>query len=167
MASFILFTCGLSCDASLDVIEQAITGRETPHARPSATFDGTKTYGTFCARGRQGVAGLSLTRDAGGVICPAPGLPPAHLVLAEQRQMHEDLNRLRVRGHDDELGDAAVQSLGRCRRCEDRGWVGAALVRKRPNGASGMDAKAGNPPTPSDRPLPRPSPSLAPFLSCL
>ena len=27
--------------------EQATTGLETPHARPRATFDGTKTYGVF------------------------------------------------------------------------------------------------------------------------
>ena len=32
---------------SLVVMLQATTGRDTPHARPSAIFDGTKTYGTF------------------------------------------------------------------------------------------------------------------------
>jgi len=28
-------------------MEAAITGRETPQARPRACLDGTKTYGTF------------------------------------------------------------------------------------------------------------------------
>ena len=35
------------------------------------------------------------------------------LVLAEQRQMQQDLERLRVGGEHDELTDAAVQRLGR------------------------------------------------------
>ena len=47
----------LSCDPSFVVIEAAITGRETPHERPSACLCGTKTYGTFCAAGRDGVKG--------------------------------------------------------------------------------------------------------------
>lgn len=36
------------------------------------------------------------------------------LVLAEQRKVQEDLQRLRVGSHDDELGDTAVQRLGGC-----------------------------------------------------
>lgn len=35
------------------------------------------------------------------------------LVLAQQRKVEQDLQRLRISCHDDELGDAAVQSLGR------------------------------------------------------
>ena len=37
----------LSCDCSLDKIEQETTGLETPQALPKATLDVTKTYGTF------------------------------------------------------------------------------------------------------------------------
>ena len=48
MASLILSVWGLSWLASLLVMLHAMTGRETPAARPSAAFDGTKTYGTFC-----------------------------------------------------------------------------------------------------------------------
>lgn len=33
---------------SFEVTEQAMTGLETPHARPRACFEGTNTYGTFC-----------------------------------------------------------------------------------------------------------------------
>jgi hypothetical protein len=36
--------------ASLVVTLAAITGRVTLQARPSAAFDGTKMYGTFCKR---------------------------------------------------------------------------------------------------------------------
>ncbi len=39
----------------------------------------------------------------------------ADLVLAQQRQVQEDLEGLRVRSHDDELGDATIQRLGCCR----------------------------------------------------
>jgi len=35
------------------------------------------------------------------------------LVLAEQRQMEDNLQRLRVRRHDDEFGDTTIQRLGR------------------------------------------------------
>jgi hypothetical protein len=41
------------------------------------------------------------------------------LVLAEKRQMQEDLNRLRVGCHDNELANPPIQSLG--------GLVGALL----------------------------------------
>ena len=59
--------CGFSWEPSLAITALAMTGRDTPHARPSATgkdtgewvhntvqlrnspaLDGTNTYGTFC-----------------------------------------------------------------------------------------------------------------------
>ena len=46
----------------------------------------------------------------------------AHLVLAEQRQMKQDLKRLRVRRHDNELRDPAVERLGRCEE-EKAAWL--------------------------------------------
>ena len=39
--------CGLIWEPSFCVMDAVITGRDTPHARPSACFDLTKTYGTF------------------------------------------------------------------------------------------------------------------------
>jgi hypothetical protein len=36
------------------------------------------------------------------------------LVLGQQRQVQQDLDGLSVGGHNDELGDAAVERLGRC-----------------------------------------------------
>ena len=54
MAVFSVSICGFSCDPSLVVTEHAITGRETPQARPSATFDGTNTYGTFLSSASRG-----------------------------------------------------------------------------------------------------------------
>ena len=48
MAVFSVWICGLSCDSSFVVMDAAMTGRDTPQARPNATLDGTNTYGTFC-----------------------------------------------------------------------------------------------------------------------
>lgn len=36
----------------------------------------------------------------------------SYLVLAEQRQVEENLKGLGVRSHDDQVGDASVKSLG-------------------------------------------------------
>lgn len=36
-----------SCDPSFIVTAQAMTGRDTPVARPKACLESTKTYGTF------------------------------------------------------------------------------------------------------------------------
>ena len=48
--SWTLFICVASCEPSFDVTEQAITGLDTPHARPKATLEGTNTYGVFYER---------------------------------------------------------------------------------------------------------------------
>ena len=48
IASLRLWICALSWLPSLVVTLAAMTGRDTPHARPSDAFDGTNTYGTFC-----------------------------------------------------------------------------------------------------------------------
>ena len=53
MESFSCWIWFLSCEPSLVVTEAAITGRDTPHERPSACLFGTKTYGTFCGRHAQ------------------------------------------------------------------------------------------------------------------
>jgi hypothetical protein len=42
-ASFMLLIWDLSWEPSFVVIETAITGRDTPEARPRAAFDATKT----------------------------------------------------------------------------------------------------------------------------
>ena len=54
MASFKVVICDLSCEPSLVVTEHEITGRETPHARPKACFEGTNTYGTFLSSASRG-----------------------------------------------------------------------------------------------------------------
>ena len=41
-------------EASLEVKETAMTGRDTPQARPIATLLGRKTYGTFFSSARRG-----------------------------------------------------------------------------------------------------------------
>jgi len=72
-----------------------------------------------------------ITRNTGGDDAPAHAAGTAEgdlardedvgdvFVLAEQRKVQQDLERLGVGGHDDELADSAVQRLG--------GLVGALL----------------------------------------
>jgi len=82
------------------------------------------------------------------------------LVLGQEGQVQEDLDGLGVGGHDDELGDAAVERLGGCVCvcvvfC---GWGAAffSFERRRPS-----LFPLTPPPADGD------SPSLAPFFSCL
>ena len=56
----------LSCEPSLVVTELAITGRDTPHERPSACLCGTKMYGTFCTQERAKTAEVSAMSGLGG-----------------------------------------------------------------------------------------------------
>ncbi len=123
MASLRFWIWLLSWLPSLVVTEAAMTGRDTPHARPREALDVTNTYGTFCGSakvalclvgppvgrgvGRRGVEG---TRGHHQHRCIA------HLVLCQQRQVQDNLNGLRISCHDDELRDAAVQRLGGCMR---------------------------------------------------
>ena len=76
----------------------AITGLETPQARPRAAFDATKTYGTFCVErqhhGNEDVMARS------------------HLLFTQQRKMEKDLQRFRVGGQNDDLRNTAVEGLG-------------------------------------------------------
>ena len=54
MESLSLLICSFSWDPSLEVMEQEITGRDTPQARPRACLEWTKTYGTFLSSARRG-----------------------------------------------------------------------------------------------------------------
>lgn len=49
----------------------------------------------------------------GAILC-GHVISAAHLVLAQQRQMQQDLERLRIGSHDDQLSDASIECLGRC-----------------------------------------------------
>lgn len=46
--------CFVNWEPSCVITEHAMTGRDTPQARPKATFDSTKTYGTFLSSQRRG-----------------------------------------------------------------------------------------------------------------
>jgi hypothetical protein len=96
--------CEVSSRASLVVTEAAMTGRETPQARPRAVLEGT---GCQRCSGELRMRQEQLTEDVGDV-----------LVLAEEGEVENDLNGLDVGGHDDELGDTTVQAVlcqGACR----------------------------------------------------
>ena len=54
MFCFKLSICAFNCDPSFVVTDAEITGLETPHARPSACFEGTNTYGTFLSSANKG-----------------------------------------------------------------------------------------------------------------
>lgn len=74
----------------------AITGLETPQARPRAAFDATKTYGTFFVS----------HQHHGG-----EDVRQSHLLFAQQRKMEQDLQRFRVGSKDDDFRNTAVESL--------------------------------------------------------
>jgi len=86
------------------------------------------------------------------------------LVLAQQRQMQQDLERVGVSSHDDELRLATVEGLGGCMWCHQESSMSLALSVARNislsfslSGERGArDGRGG-----AD------IPSLAPFLSCL
>ena len=72
--------------------------------------------GKYCARS----SAYRCSNDGPGhSACASESLLGRHehiwhvLVLAKQREMQQNLKGLGVRGHDDELGDAAVEGLGR------------------------------------------------------
>ena len=54
MASFKFWICCFNCEPSFVVTEAAMTGLDTPHARPSACLLGTNTYGTFLSSANNG-----------------------------------------------------------------------------------------------------------------
>ena len=54
MLSFMAWIWPFRLLPSLEVTEQLMTGRDTPQARPRATFEGTNTYGTFLSSQRRG-----------------------------------------------------------------------------------------------------------------
>lgn len=101
--SLIVAICDCSSRASFVVMLAAMTGLETSHARPSAAFDGTKTYGTFCNVAK--VNHNSARKRA----------KKAYLILAEQREVEEDFDWLGVGCEHDEFRNASVQRLRCCR----------------------------------------------------
>lgn len=89
--------CELSSRASLVVTETAMTGRETPQARPRLRWVSAQPFTTSSRHSR------SLGRDkAVGDV----------LVLAQEGEVEDNLDGLDVGGHDDELGDTTVERLG-------------------------------------------------------
>jgi hypothetical protein len=49
-----LLSGAADCKAMVKNTHAAMTGRETPQARPRAVLEGTKTYGTFLSSQRRG-----------------------------------------------------------------------------------------------------------------
>lgn len=90
----------------------ALTGRDTPHARPRAALDGTNTYGTFCVWGGRVLVRVFFDAPSRPFRPSPPLLLLSHLVLREDGQVQQNLERLRVGRHDDKLGDAAVERFG-------------------------------------------------------
>lgn len=93
--------CAVRSLASLVVMLQLITERETPQALPRATIP------TVSIRAERRV-GVQLTL-AGDVDVRSV------LVLAEQRKMEQDSQGGGISREDDKLGGTTVESLGGCR----------------------------------------------------
>ena len=146
-------------------MRRALTGRDTPQARPSAALEGTNTYGTFC----RCKAGTSSGEPRKGH-CPAAleecwlqqlrlqdgrMQPPQrlHLVLRQQRQVQQNLDGLSVASHDCKAGTVTPVHCHGCKGTHTRRMSNVAGCWMH----DPQDCKA-NLPTNSEMPLYRTQP---------
>jgi hypothetical protein len=81
------------------VTEHAMTGRDTPHDRPSATLEGTETYGTFlssqskgrCKRISRGSASAARTMNS-----EIPRLSVFVAEIKDTRELIADENKMQA-----------------------------------------------------------------------
>eukprot|EP00967_Tisochrysis_lutea_P050302 scaffold61845_cov22-Tisochrysis_lutea.AAC.2 len=121
-----------------------MTGRDTPHARPSACF----------IEGAHLLVGNKHIRDV--------------LVLAKERKVQQNLERLRVSGHNDKFSNTSVKCLSGCGALAEMASydvLGVPGPRPANKGAS-LSVRVIQRQL-STRIIPCRSPSLAPFFSCL
>lgn len=104
----------LSCEASFVVTEQAMTGRETPHARPSAILlKNCEIKGSQTNRAmREAEKSKRRLELDFSIDVPWHKHVGNIFILAQKRQMQKNLDGLRVSCHDDQLRNAAVECLG-------------------------------------------------------
>ena len=89
----------LRSEASFEVRETAMTARDTPQARPRATL-----LGTYCT---------TLALSAVVIVMKSTYHVGHVLLLADERDVEHNAQRLGVGGEDDQLAGAAVDRLGR------------------------------------------------------
>lgn len=82
--------CGLSWDPSLIVTEVAMTGRDTPHARPRACLERTNTYGTFLSSHRSGRWRMISSGSASAAITINSAMPLFRVLVAAEQVDHSD-----------------------------------------------------------------------------
>lgn len=73
---------GFSCEPSFIVTEVAITGRDTPHARPKACLERTNTYGTFLSSHSSGKWRMISRGSASAAITMNSEIPRLSVLVA-------------------------------------------------------------------------------------
>lgn len=82
--------CGLSWDPSFMVTEVAMTGRETPQARPRACLERTNTYGTFLSSQSNGRWRMISSGSASAAITMNSAMPLFRVFVAgEEAEQHK------------------------------------------------------------------------------
>lgn len=83
---------GLSCEPSFIVTEVAITGRDTPHARPKACLERTNTYGTFLSSHSSGKWRMISNGSASAAITMNSEIPRLRVLVAERKRKKRWIN---------------------------------------------------------------------------
>lgn len=82
IASWTDWICGFSWEPSFMVTEVAMTGRDTPQARPSACLERTNTYGTFLSSQRRGRWRMISSGSASAAITINSAMPLFRVLVA-------------------------------------------------------------------------------------
>lgn len=87
MAIWTDWICGLSWEPSLMVTEVAMTGRDTPQARPRACLERTNTYGTFLSSQSSGRWRMISSGSASAAITINSAMPLFRVLVAGERSI--------------------------------------------------------------------------------
>lgn len=110
MAIWTDWICGLSWDPSFMVTEVAMTGRDTPQARPSACLERTNTYGTFLSSQSSGRWRMISSGSASAAMTINSAMPLFRVLVAEER-VHGQYVRKRTTGFLKMLGGVGGREM--------------------------------------------------------
>lgn len=92
--------CGLSWDPSFMVTEVAMTGRDTPQARPRACLERTNTYGTFLSSQSSGRWRMISSGSASAAITMNSAMPLFRVLVAGDEVNDQKIHQCQFRAKD-------------------------------------------------------------------
>lgn len=90
---------GFSCEPSFIVTDVAITGRDTPHARPKACLERTNTYGTFLSSHNSGKWRMISSGSASAAITMNSEIPRLRVLVAKRKKKWKQNESVHVAYH--------------------------------------------------------------------